>query len=1523
MGISIRFIKSAGAALVAALLLFLPDAAQAQNLSINDASQFEGNAGLTMVTFTVTLDAPAGVGGVTFDIATADGTATLADNDYVDQSLTAQTIPQGFTTYQFDVFLNGDVTIEPGETFFVNVTNVTGATVVDGQGQGTIVDDDGPLTPIHDIQGPGASSPIVSAVVTTRGIVTGVRSDGFFIQEPDAQVDADPATSEGIFVFTSSAPPAAVVFSALVQVTGTVSEVVPSGDPQQPPVTQITSPSSIGQFLSPGQPLPTVVPLTSTFPDPAGPHDQLERVEGMRVSVASLTVTGATGGAVDQVNATATTDGLFYGVVTGVARPFREAGIQAPDSPPSGSIPPIPRWDGNPEVIAVASAGLGLSALDVKSSDVVTLIAGPLDYAARAYTILPDGTQPTSVTPGTLPAVVTAATAHEVTVASINLRRLFDTTDDAGADVVLTAPAYGTRLAKTSTAIRTHLLNPDIIGVQEAENIGVLNALAAQIVTDGGPAYTAYLEEGNDPEGLDVGFLVKTELVTGGVPRVSVTSVTQTLSSSTWLDPVDGLPATLHERPPLVLTATVNRTSTVGFPIVVVNSDHLGMTGINDQTIDGLTTVGDRVRQKRLAQAQSLANYVQLRQTNDAAERLVVLGSFNAFEMNDGYADPIGTIIGTLPPDNETVVPGDGIDLVNPDLVNLFATPPIAERYSDVFRGTARNVDHVLVSAGLVAGTTARRIERPRIAADQPEVEMNSGASALRFSDRDPMVAYFAPDQFSVAEVDVTNVDTPDPVVAGQNITYTITATNSGPDPADTAALADTLPAGTTFVSLSSPGGWSCTTPAVGAGGTVNCTNAAMAVGTAAFTLTLQVSPAVASGTVISNTATFTSTAGDSTPGDNSATAQTTVDGAPTITDITNQTIDEDGTTGALPFTIGDVGTAAGSLAVSAGSSDQALVPNANIILGGSGANRTITVTPVANGNGGPALITVTVTDGTAMTATDTFAVMVTPINDAPTIGTITNQNANANATVGPLPVTVGDIDNDVATLTLSATSSNQTLLTNAGITFGGSGANRTVTIAPVANQGGQTTITVTVNDGAATASTSFVLTVEPPPAPTALTYLLAEGATGTFFDEDLTIANPNTAAADVTVTFFREGMTNITETRTIPGRSSVTLHVDTIPGLEATAAAVEVKSEDGLPLAVERTQFWGEGSYGGHTENAVPAAAPRWYFAEGSQGFFDTFVLVGNPQTDPVDVTLTFLRENDTPFTTTVQLAPLSRKTISAATIPELVNRSFGVIVDGTLPVVAERAMYFGSTPTRPWSGGGAAAGATNPSTDWYFAEGATGTFFDTFILMMNPDTTNDAHVTLRYLLDTGETIEVPKVIPANGRLTVNIEAEDDTRLRNAAMSARITSDRPIVAERSVYWPTGEGAQPWGESHVTQGVTAAGSRWALAEGRTGGALNFHTYVLLGNPSTQAANVTVEFIPQSGSPVLKTFNVPANSRFTVDATFEAPSITNGSFMTLISTAGGVPIVVERSLYWDGAGLTWSGGSSAVATRLPQ
>ena len=136
------------------------------NLTINDVTANEGNAGITNFTFTVSLSAPAGPGGVTFNIATANGSA-VGGTDYVINSLTAQTIPAGSSTYIFTVLVNGDTLNEPSETFFVNVTSVLNAVVVDGQGVGTIVNDDPlPSLTINDVTVLEGNAGTVNAVFT-------------------------------------------------------------------------------------------------------------------------------------------------------------------------------------------------------------------------------------------------------------------------------------------------------------------------------------------------------------------------------------------------------------------------------------------------------------------------------------------------------------------------------------------------------------------------------------------------------------------------------------------------------------------------------------------------------------------------------------------------------------------------------------------------------------------------------------------------------------------------------------------------------------------------------------------------------------------------------------------------------------------------------------------------------------------------------------------------------------------------------------------------------------------------------------------------------------------------------------------------------------------------------------------------------------------------------------------------------------------------------------------------------------
>jgi len=208
----------------------------------------------------------------------------------------------------------------------------------------------------------------------------------------------------------------------------------------------------------------------------------------------------------------------------------------------------------------------------------------------------------------------------------------------------------------------------------------------------------------------------------------------------------------------------------------------------------------------------------------------------------------------------------------------------------------------------------------------------------------------------------------------------------------------------------------------------------------------------------------------------NSAAATVTVNLPPTLSAFDDLTINEDTPTQAIPFTISDSLTAPAALSLSAISSNPSLVAPGNIVFGGTGSNRHVFITPAANQNG-TAIITLTVSDG-SLTASDAFSLTVTPVNDAPTIGTITDQSTDRSTATPTIAFVVGDIDNDPGALTLSGSSSAPSLIADSGIVFTGSGTDRGVTLTPLANQLGTATITVTVSDGARSTSRIFTLTL-------------------------------------------------------------------------------------------------------------------------------------------------------------------------------------------------------------------------------------------------------------------------------------------------------------------------------------------------------------------------------------------------------------------------------------------------------------
>ena len=170
-------------------------------------------------------------------------------------------------------------------------------------------------------RGPGPVSPLAGQFVTTAGVVIGVKPNGFFVQTPDDAVDADPMTSEGIFIFTGGIPSAAAASGNLVRVSGTVTEFVPAADVASPPVTQVggglTPPVAV-RLLAAGSPLPAPTMLTPADTSPGGTIEQLERFEGMRAAVDALRVIAPTQAAfIDEPAAISVSNGVFYGVIDG------------------------------------------------------------------------------------------------------------------------------------------------------------------------------------------------------------------------------------------------------------------------------------------------------------------------------------------------------------------------------------------------------------------------------------------------------------------------------------------------------------------------------------------------------------------------------------------------------------------------------------------------------------------------------------------------------------------------------------------------------------------------------------------------------------------------------------------------------------------------------------------------------------------------------------------------------------------------------------------------------------------------------------------------------------------------------------------------------------------------------------------------------------------------------------------------------------------------------------------------------
>ncbi|WP_344116143.1 lamin tail domain-containing protein [Kribbella alba] len=568
---------------------------------------------------------------------------------------------------------------------------------------------------IHDIQGAAHLSPLAGKLVgNVTGVVTAKSGNGFWFQDP--QPDDNPATSEGVFVFTSSAPTVAV--GDAVTVEGTVAEFRPggSGGTDNLTTTELTNPK---------------ITVTGTAPVPAativGPGG---RVPPSTVidddSTGDVETTGTFEPATDGLDFWESLEGMWLGIdqpeVTGPTSSFRELSVV-----PAGSSVRtvrggilIQKTDSNPERVLLDD--LLAPVPDAKTGDKLAgTVTGVLDYGFGNFKFLVTQT-PTVVDGGVQREKTTSSNLLQVSVATFNVENLDVSDGEAKFDGL-------------AQAVVNNLASPDILGLEEVQdndgavNSGTtaadltLNTLAAAIEKAGGPKYAwrqidpVNNAEGGEPGGnIRVAFMYRTDRPVKFVERAGGGSTTPTtivtdkhgkpqLSSSPGrIDPAN--PAWAATRVPLAGEFTWLGQSL----FVVVN--HFSSKGGDDPLWGRTQPPVQSSAPKRHQQAESVRGFVDQILAKDLGANVVVLGDLNDFDFSE----------------TTDILVGSG----KTALIDLPRTLPLPQRYSYVFEGNSQILDQMLVSKNL---QPASQYDIVHMNAEFPD----------QISDHDPQVARVVP----------------------------------------------------------------------------------------------------------------------------------------------------------------------------------------------------------------------------------------------------------------------------------------------------------------------------------------------------------------------------------------------------------------------------------------------------------------------------------------------------------------------------------------------------------------------------------------------------------------------------------------------------------------------------------------------------------------------------------------------------------------------------------------------------------
>jgi subtilisin-like proprotein convertase family protein len=436
-------------------------------------------------------------------------------------------------------------------------------------------------------------------------------------------------------------------------------------------------------------------------------------------------------------------------------------------------------------------------------------------------------------------------------------------------------------------------------------------------------------------------------------------------------------------------------------------------------------------------------------------------------------------------------------------------------------------------------------------------------------------------------------------------------------------------------------------------------------------------------------------------------------------------------------------------------------------------------------------------------------------------------------------------------------------------------------------------------------------------------TRYFAEGATTSFFDDRVALANAGVTLSEVVLRFLKADGTIVKHAVTLNALSRATVDPETLPGLASAEFSTVIESD--RAVVADRTMTWGANGYGSHAETSVDAPALTWFLAEGAtHSGFNLFFLIQNPGSAAAEVQVTYLLPAPAaPIVKSYWVEAVSRFNIwvnqeggglASSDVSAIVQATNGV------PIIVERAMYL-DTQGQSFGAGHESAGVTGTATNWFLAEGATGPFFDLFILIANPGAA-DAAITATYLLPDGSILSRDYVVAGNSRFNIWVDFED-AALADTAVSTTISSTNGvgIIVERSMWW---SGDPPeWREAHNSPASTVTGTRWAMAEGEVGGPGGVETYILIANTSPAAGSADVTLLFDDGTTVTRSFALAGSSRFNVAVAEEFPSAAGRRFGAIVQSSGMTPpqIVVERAMYSNAGGVVWAAGTNALATRL--